>query len=163
MQIEHQLVYRDDLTAQLLDLDLVKAARATEPEYFNAKAVWERRIMGEARRVTWKLPITALWVDVDKGDDANPNVKSRLVARQIRQAGKHAIFAPTPPPEAPQSVLSLATTDFPGNVAHIRDPESERRTQVSAVHTFRAYFNASTEGSTPTYGMLPLEDREHLV
>ena len=53
------------------------------------------------------------WVDVNKGDDLCPNVRSRLVARQIRQAGEDAIFAPTPPLEALRSVLSMAATDLP--------------------------------------------------
>ena len=112
--------------------------------------------MGEARRVTGKPPITVRWVDVNKGDNTNPNVRSRLVARQIRQAGEDAIFAPTPPLETLRSILSLAMTDFPGRPQHVRDPTSERRTQVSAVDISRAYFNASTEGADPTYVMLPL-------
>ena len=42
---------------------------------------------GEARMVTGKPPITARWVDVNKGDNINPNIRSRLVAWQIREAG----------------------------------------------------------------------------
>ena len=52
VQIEHQPVYRDDLTGQLLDPELVRAARAKELEYFESKLVWEKKAMGEARRVT---------------------------------------------------------------------------------------------------------------
>ena len=105
--------------------------------------------------------MTVRWVDVNKGDDVNPNVRSRLVARQIRQAGEEAIFAPTPPLEALRSVLSMATTDFPGRPIHVRDPNSERRTQVSAVDISRAYFNASTEGAEPTYVAFPSEHEDH--
>ena len=94
------------------------------------------RMMGEARRVTGNPPITVRWVDVNKGDNTTPNVRSRLVARQIRQAGEDAIFAPTPPLESLRSILSLAMTDFPGRPQHVRDPTSERRTQVSAVDIF---------------------------
>ena len=118
-------------------------------------------MMGEARRVTGKPPITVRWVDVNKGDNTNPNVRSRLVARQIRQAGEDAIFAPTPPLEALRSILSLAMTDFPGRPQNVRDPTSKRRTQVSAVEISRAYFNASTEGADPTYVMLPPEHPDH--
>ena len=35
-----QKVYRDDLTGQILDPELVHAARRKELEYFNAKGVW---------------------------------------------------------------------------------------------------------------------------
>ena len=55
----------------------------------------------------------------------------------------------------------MATTDFPGRPVHVRDPKSERRTQVSAVDISRAYFNASTEGSDPTYVMFPQEHKDH--
>ena len=80
-------------------------------------------MMAEARRATGKPSITVRWVDVNKGDNTNPNIRSRLVARQIRQAGEDAIFAPTPPLEALRSsILSMATTDFPGRPQHVRDP-----------------------------------------
>ena len=56
----------------------------------------------------------------------------------------------------------MAATDLPGRAKHIRDPESERRTQISAVDISRAYFNASmAEGADPTYVMLPPEHPEH--
>ena len=68
----------------------------------------------EARRRTGKPPVTVRWVDVNKGDDINPNIRSRLVARQIRQPGEEAIFAPTPPLESLRTILSLAATDIIG-------------------------------------------------
>ena len=92
--------FRDDLTGQPLDPVLVREARQKELDYFEAKKVWVRKDIGEARRVTGKPPISVRWVDVNKGDDREPNIRSRLVARQIRQAGEEAIFAPTPPLEA---------------------------------------------------------------
>ena len=92
---------------------------------------------------------------MNKGDDTNPNVASRLVARQIRQAGEDAIFAPTPPLEALRSIISMAATDMPGRPLHVRDPESNCRTQLSAIDISRAYLNASTDGTDPTFVMLP--------
>ena len=58
VRIEDDTVYRDDLTGQVLDATLVRAARAKEMEYFEAKVVWEVKDMGEARRVTGKPPVT---------------------------------------------------------------------------------------------------------
>ena len=134
-----------------------------ELEYFDGKLVWEKKPMIEARRVTGKPPVTVRWVDVNKGDNLNPNVRSRLVARQMRQAGEDAIFAPTPPLEALRSILAIATTDFPGQPKHVRDGNSERRTQISAVDISRAHFNAATDEDKPTYVMLPPEDPDHGV
>ena len=34
---------------------------------------------------TGKNPISVRWVDINKGDDATPNYRSRLVARDIRK------------------------------------------------------------------------------
>ena len=124
VQIGSEVVYRDDLIGPILDPEL---------EYLEANVVWEKRMMGEARRVTGKPPITVRWVDVNKGDNVNPNIRSRLVARQSRRPGEDAIFAPTPQLEALRSSLSMATTDFPGRPLHVGDPTSERRTQVSAI------------------------------
>ena len=67
-------------------------AHLKELDYFGAKKVWEKRPLGEARRMTGKPPISVRWVDVNKGDNQVPNIRSRLVARQIRQAGEDAIF-----------------------------------------------------------------------
>ena len=111
-RIEDADTSKDDLAGQPLPLDLVKIARQQELDYFHSKLVWEKRPIAEARRVTGKPPISLRWVDVNKGDNTCPNVRSRLVARQIRQAGEDAIFAPTPHIETLRTVLSMAATDF---------------------------------------------------
>ena len=85
-----------------------------------------------------RSPISVRWVETNKGDDENPNIRSRLVAREIRMAGQDAIFAPTPPLESLRMVLSYAATDIAGHVSHVRDPTSERRTQLLLVDISRA-------------------------
>ena len=93
-------------------------------------------------------PISVGWVETKKGDDVNPNIRSRLVAREIRTAGQDAIFAPTPPLESLQMVLSMATTEFApetsttGRRKPCWDPASEERTQGLMIDISRAYFNA---------------------
>ena len=123
--------------------------------------MWELRPTDEARRRTGKPLFTVRWADVNKGDDLNPNVRSRLVACQIRQAGEEAIFGPTPPLEALRSTISFAATDLPERLPHVRNPQSERRTQVSAIDIPRACFNSLTEGPEPTCVMLPPERPDH--
>ena len=92
-------IIRDDITGQPLDRRLVMEARQKELEYFNAKRVWDKRFKREALRVTGRQPISVRWVDVNKGDDDEPNYRSRLVAREIRKKGEDPIFAPSPPLE----------------------------------------------------------------
>ena len=144
-------VYKDNLTGQPLIPELVKQARLEELKYFKSKSVWELRGVDEAKRRQGKVPISVRWIDVNKGDDMNPKYRSRLVAREIRRAGEDPIFAPTPPLESVRTILSLAATDIEGEAPHIRDPESEMRTQVQFIDIARAYFCAKTDPADPTY------------
>ena len=105
-----------------------------------------------------KAPITVKWVDVNKGDDSNPNYRSRLVAREIRLPGEGSIFAPAPPLEALRTILSLAATRVKGEPEPCRDPMSEDRIQVSVIDIARAYCNADTNPDEPVYVDLPQED-----
>ena len=89
--------YMDDLTGQPLPQKLCEAGRKKELDYFQSKQVWEVRTIRECVARTGKPPVSVRWVETNKGDDANMNVRSRLVAREIRMAGQDAIFAPTPP------------------------------------------------------------------
>ena len=73
-----------------------------------------------------KTPITVRWVEVNKGDVVNPNIRSQLVARQIRQPDEEAIFSPTPPLESLRTILSLAVTDITGRARLDWYPKSER-------------------------------------
>ena len=43
VQIGSEVFYRDDLTGQILDPDLIAGAKGLE--YFEAKVVWEKRMM----------------------------------------------------------------------------------------------------------------------
>ena len=151
----------DSVSGQPLQASLVKAARALELEYFNSKCVWEKRPRGEAMARTGKAPISVRWIDINKGDDDHPNYRSRLVAREIRRAGENPIFAPTPPLESLRTIISLAATDVRGAKSHVRDPRSDRRTQVSFIDIRRAYFCAATDPNEPTYVELPREDKDH--
>ena len=76
--------FRDATTGQVLKDALVIEARQKELDYFNSKHVWLKVPRGRAKQVTGHPPISVKWVDVNKGDEANPNYRSRLVARQLK-------------------------------------------------------------------------------
>ena len=78
---------RDAITGQIFDNDIVAAATKKELDYFLTKNAWLKRHRNQALQKAGKLPITVKWVDVNKGDDLNPNYRSRLVAREIRRPG----------------------------------------------------------------------------
>ena len=153
--------YRDDLTGQSLDPSLVAAAIEKELAYFESKEVWQLVPTREARRATGKDPVTVRWVHTNKGDNVNPELRARLVARQMRGAHEDPIFAPTPPLEALRTILSLAATEMPGERRHCRDPMSERRMQISLIDISRAYFNAKVDQRYPTYVALPPEHPQY--
>ena len=149
--------FYDDITGQVLDSNLVRAAREKELDYVRSKCVWELEEIGTAKKLTGKSPISVRWVDVNKGDDVEPNIRSRLVAREIRSPGTEACFAPTPPLEALRTVLSLACTRLSDDDEKFWNPESDDRIQLSLIDISRAYFNAKTDPTKPVYVKLPNE------
>ncbi len=105
--------------------------------------------------------ITTKWLDVNKGDTMTPDIRSRLVGREIRRGkASNDLFAATPPLESLRTILSRAATDIPGTRQHDRRPDSERRTQVSFIDISRAYLTAPTDPEDPTYVELPKEDKD---
>ena len=149
----------DDLTGLPLPPELCKAARQKEIDYFKSKGVWEIRSINEARQRMGRGPISVRWVETNKGDDVNPNIRSRLVAREIRTSGQEAIFAPAPPLESLRMVLSYAATELTGTAcpAPVRDDTSGERMQISLIDISRAYFNARTKDEEPIYVQFPAE------
>ena len=71
----------DDITGQPLPPELCREARRLEVDCFKSKNVWEIRTIAEALQRTGRRPISVRWVEVNKGDSANPKIRSRLVAR----------------------------------------------------------------------------------
>ena len=118
--------------------------------------------MAQAHKVTGRPPITVRWVDVNKGDDESPDIRSRLVARQIRGANEDPMFAPTPPLESLRTVLSYAATDMDGERPKCRDPKSPNRVQISLIDISRAYFNAKCDPENPTFVNFPTEDPQYM-
>ena len=57
-------------------------ARVEEMSYFKKRRVYRKVPRSEAQLKRGKV-ITTRWIDTDKGDDDNPNCRSRLVGREI--------------------------------------------------------------------------------
>ena len=58
VQVGGDKTSREVAAGQLLDPELVKAARKKEMEYFDGRDVWVLRPTDECRRVTGKAPVT---------------------------------------------------------------------------------------------------------
>ena len=59
---------------------------------------------------TGRKPISCRWRDINKGDKERVEVRSRLVASDIKQKGTDGYFARTPPLALVRNVISRAAT-----------------------------------------------------
>ena len=85
----------DDVSGEELDPGEVKKARDKEMKYIEEKGVWKVVARDEAVRREVKI-IKTKWIDINKGDRANPNCRSRLVAKEFRDGNQEGLFASTP-------------------------------------------------------------------
>ena len=105
----------DDVTGKPLKPELVQKARQGEVDELERLEVFDKVPIDECWRNTGKPPITARWLDINKGDDKDEVYRSRYVAREIKK--KHGgnerenLFAATPPLEALKLLLSNAVTN----------------------------------------------------
>ena len=114
----------DDVTGQELDPVAVAMARTKEMDYVNKKGVWSVIPRHEALGRGLKI-IPTRWIDVNKGDSAHPNYRSRLVAKEYNTGTQEGLFAATPPLEALRLLISHAATlkdgQSPDQVVMIND------------------------------------------
>ena len=99
----------DDVSGAALDLERVKQARKEDIEYVHKMGLYQKVPVSECVRATGRQPISARWIGINKGDNENPNYRSRLVAREINTHKREDLFAATPPLEAMKAILSLTT------------------------------------------------------
>ena len=110
--------------------------------------VWTKVPREQCLRDTGKPPIKVRWVDRNKKDDANPQYRSRIVAKEIKTYANPELFAATPPVEYVKFLLSCAASSQWG----------KRRTRVMIQDVKKAYFFAPATRNI--YVDIPLEDRE---
>ena len=99
----------DDVTGMPLDRQKVQRARAEEIEYVRSKKVWTKIPRAEAQKMGYKI-IKTRWIDINKGDDANPLYRSRFVAKEYNTGEEQGLFAGTPPLEALRFLIHDAAT-----------------------------------------------------
>ena len=80
----------DDVSGAILDPHLVHEARGTEIEYFRGMGVYERVPRSEQHATKGKI-IGTKWIDTNKGDYANPKIRSRLVGKEFRTGPDDAL------------------------------------------------------------------------
>ena len=105
----------DNISGEELPPDLVTKARQEEISWVRSINLYDKvpRAEAESRGIR---PLPIRWVDVNKGDRANYNVRSRLVGKELKAKTKHALlahelFSAMPPWEMVKSLLSLLVSD----------------------------------------------------
>jgi hypothetical protein len=94
-----------------LETGMVKEARRDEVDGLKGRGTYVKRTLEECWRVTGRAPIKTRYVDINKGDHASPNYRSRLVVTEIRARNPiEDHFAAMPPLEAKKALFSLAAT-----------------------------------------------------
>ena len=134
----------DDVKHVWLDPSKVKEARKEEMEYVRKMRVWDK----VPRASCIGKPIPVRWVDTNKGTEAEPNYRSRIVAKELKATSPGDpvdLYAATPPLEAVKMIISHAASGDADRVLMIIDIR-------------RAYFNAPTRRTT--YVDIPPEDWE---
>ena len=134
----------DDTSGAPLVPAMVAAARREEIEYFKQMKVYRKVHRDECWKATGKGPIQVRWVDINKGDDAHPNYRSRLVAKEFKTDVRPDLYAPTPPGECLRLMLNQLA--------------SRKGAKLMYADVSRAYFYA--KAVRPVYVVLPPEDTE---
>ena len=119
-------VYKDEYTNESLPLGHVRQAMHDELLYF-CDHVWE---LVPANEVTGKV-IGSRWVNCNKNDLEDPDVRCRLVGQEVNLHADESFFAATPPLEAKRLLFS----EFSSQRTRKGKP-----LQISFVDVKKAYF-----------------------
>ena len=104
--------YVDDVNGGFLDPEMVREARVEELAGYLAMQVCCR--VPVAERASHRV-IKTRWVDTNKGDERSPEIRCRLVAKEVKKRNNTEeesanFFASTPHLEAVKFLISVAMT-----------------------------------------------------
>ena len=100
----------DDVIGAALVPSMVKRARAEEIVYVKKMGLYVKVPIADCRGDTGNAPIRVRWVDINKGENREPNYRSRFVAKEINTYKRNDLFIATPPLEALKLVISMTAT-----------------------------------------------------
>ena len=150
-EIQHYTsTFYDNVSGKPLDPKLVTAARAEEIRGINSHKVWTKVPIQEAYDKTGKAPVGTKWVDINKGDETDPNYRCRLVGQEFKgKDTRDDLFAATPPLEAIKVLISMAASQ--------RGAKKNLK-KLMFIDISKAYFHAPSR--RPVYVKLPAEALE---
>jgi len=128
----------DNISGKSLNPESVRKGRAEEMEEVRKHQVYIKVPIQECWDKTGKAPIKTRWVDVNKGDETNEEIRCRLVAMEINTGKREDLFSATPPLEAKKVLFSGAVTEGIGFVAG----KEKGGMKLDFIDVRRAYFHA---------------------
>ena len=123
--------YRDEYTGEDLPTSHTHKAILDELQYLNNE-VWEGVDIKEALSEPDAKVIGTRWVNCNKRDIHDPDVRARLVAQEVNTHPEDSFFAATPPLEAKRMLMSEFATE------RYRDGKPLK---LSFIDVRKAYFN----------------------
>ena len=137
----------NDVTGQSLDKKMAREAGKLEMQFFRNMKVYDKVPRGMAARDGCNV-ITTRWLDINKGDQRNPNYRARLVGREIKTDSRLDLFAATPPLESLRMICSMCASN----------QARQNPYRIMSIDVRRAYFYA--KATRPVYIEIPIEDFE---
>ena len=129
-----------------LNKQMAIQARKVEMEYFKKMKVYTK-----VKREGWMTTISTKWIDTNKGDEKEPNLRARLVGCEYKKDKRDDLFAATPPLESLRMILSVCASN-----QYYQD--SKEKFIVMSNDVRRAYFYAPS--TRVIYIRIPKEDWE---
>ena len=102
--------------------------------------VWKKIPRRMAKEKGWRI-IKSRWLDINKGDDANPKYRSRSVGKECNDKAVDRLFAATPPLEALRLLISWAASC---GVTPLGDTARIKEKCVLIADVSRAFFRSAS-------------------
>ena len=128
-------------------------ARKDEIKFFQKQGVYEKVKRAVCYGRTGRAPVKVRWVDVNKGDEQNPDYRSRLVAMEFKTDSSAEWFSGTPPLEA----LRFVCSDWASAGRDIEKEKGDDKCMV-VIDVKKAHLRAPA--TREVYVELPKEDQE---
>lgn len=125
------------MSGDKLDIEGVNKARAEDIAEVHKHNLYTKVPIKECWDNTGKGPIGTRWVDANKGDEVNPEYRSRLVAQEVKTDRREDRFAATPPLEAKKMLRSRAVIEGIGY-----NGRREAGMKLGFIDVTRAYVHA---------------------
>ena len=81
--MDHEGNFWDEVSGNQLNSEEVIAARLDEIKQLYSHDVYDKVPVAECWNSTGRAPVKVKWIDINKGDDDNPNYRSRLVGEEF--------------------------------------------------------------------------------